>query len=420
MIRTETLPNGLRLLTESMPDVRSVCLGVWLRQGSRDEPAELSGISHFIEHLVFKGTESRSARDIALAVDCIGGQMDAFTSKEYTCFYAKVLDEHLDVAVDLLADIVQRPKFDPQELERERQVIVEEIRMVEDSPEELIYDLFSGHFYRGHPLGRPIQGTERTVQALRRARLLRFFRGAYRPGNLLIVAAGNLEHRKLARLMTKSFGAMEAGRRGTPRARSPRACGGIVRRDKRGLEQLHLLLGVPAYPENFAGRYRLFVLNALLGGTMSSRLFQRVREERGLAYTVYSAVNSFLDAGQLVIYAATSPDRGREAVDVILGELRDLRDHGPTKAELEVAKEHLKGSLMLSLESTVSRMSNLARQEIYFGRQFGLKEILDGIDAVSARGVHAMSRRILGNGHLALAAVGRMGGFRMRPESVRL
>ncbi len=420
MIRTEILPNGLRLITERMPDVRSVCLGVWLRQGSRNEPAEVNGISHFIEHLVFKGTASRSARDIALAVDSIGGQMDAFTSKEYTCFYAKVLDEHLDVAVDLLSDIVQRPKFDPQEVERERQVIVEEIRMVEDSPEELIYDLFSSHFYRGHALGRPIQGTERTVRALRRARIFRFFQGVYRPGNLLIAAAGNLEHRRLARLIGSAFGSMTSGRRQRSRSGSPRARGGLVRRDKRGLEQLHLLLGLPAYPENFAGRYRLFVLNALLGGTMSSRLFQKVREERGLAYTVYSSVNSFLDAGQLVIYAATNPDRGREAVDVILAELRDLRDRGPTKVEIEAAKEHLKGSLMLSLESTVSRMSNLARQELYFGRQFSLEEILTGIDAVSTRGVFDLSRRVLGDGQLALAAVGRMGSFRIRSESVRL
>lgn len=420
MIVQETLPNGLKLITETMPDVRSVCLGVWLRQGSRNEPADLNGISHFIEHLVFKGTQTRSARDIALAVDSVGGQMDAFTSKEYTCFYAKVLDEHLDVAVDLLADIVQRPKFDPDELERERKVIVEEIRMVEDTPEDLVYDLFSSHFYRGHPLGRPIQGTEGTVKGLGRARLLRFFRGAYRPGNILIVAAGNLRHDRLVRLIRKVFGTMEPGGRSRLRSAKPRARGGVVRREKRGLEQMHLLMGMPAYPENFSGRYRLYVLNALLGGTMSSRLFQKVREERGLAYAVYSSVNSFLDTGQLVIYAATNPERGREAVHVVLEELQDLRDHGPTRSELEVAKEHLKGSLMLSLESTVSRMSNLARQEIYFGRQFNLKEILHGIEAVTARGVHLLSQELFRDGSLGLAAVGRTGSFRLRSESLRL
>ena len=420
MIQKETFPIGLRLITETMPDVRSVSLGVWLRQGSRDEPAELNGISHFIEHLVFKGTETRSAREIALAMDSVGGQMDAFTSKEYTCFYAKVLDEHVPVAVELLSDIVRRPKFDPEDLERERQVIVEEIRMVEDAPEELIYDLFSSHFYRGHPLGRPIQGTERTVSTLGRSRLLRFFRGAYRPENILIVAAGNVRHDRLTRLVRKAFGSMERGSGDRNRLSRPRARGGIVRRNKRGLEQVHLLIGVPAYRENFGGRYRLFTLNALLGGTMSSRLFQKVREEKGLAYTVYSAVNSFLDTGQLVIYAATSPDRSKEAIQVILKELVDLRDSGPTSDELRVAKEHLKGSLMLSLESTVSRMSNLARQEIYFRRQFTLKDVVAGIEAVTARGVHVLARELFRDGQLSLAAVGRVRTLRLAPGSLRL
>jgi predicted Zn-dependent peptidase len=420
MIRREILPNGLRLVTESMPDVRSACIGVWLRRGSRHEPGDLSGISHFIEHLVFKGTETRTARDIALAVDSVGGQMDAFTSKEYTCFYAKVLDEHLPVAVDLLADIVRHPRFDPEELERERQVIVEEIRMVEDTPEELIYDLFSARFYGGHPLGRPIQGTARTVSAIARPRLLRFFRNAYRPGNILIAAAGNLRHRQVSRVVRESFGSMDRGMRGrsgtSPR---PRPQGGIARREKRGLEQVHLLLGLPTFPERHEARYRLFVLNALLGGTMSSRLFQKVREERGLAYTVYSAVNSFLDTGQLVVYAATGPDRARETLDVILAELASLREEGPSRAELHVAKEHLKGSLMLSLESTVSRMSNLARQEIYFGRHFPLEEILHRIDAVRVRGVHEMCRTLFGDARLGLAAVGRTRGLRLRAEALR-
>ncbi len=420
MIRKETLPNGIKLLTERMPDVRSVAIGVWLRRGSRHESPALSGISHFIEHLVFKGTESRSAREIALEMDSVGGHMDAFTSKEHTCFYAKVLDEHLPVAVDLLADIVQRPRFDPQDLERERQVIVEEIRMVRDSPEELIYDLFSGHSYGSHPLGRPIQGTEQTVGAVGRDRLLRFFRSSYRPENMLIVAAGNLRHHALSRIVRKAFESMVPGSERSARSSPPRTRGGVIRHHKRDLEQLHLLLGLPAFPENHAARYRLFVLNALLGGTMSSRLFQKVREERGLAYTVYSAVNSFLDSGQLVIYAATSPRRGREALQVILRELRDLRDHGPTAAELRVAKEHIKGSLMLSLESTVSRMSNLARQEIYFRRQIDLSEMLQGIDAVSRRGVEALGRELFHNGRIGLAVVGRVHDFRFRSEGLRL
>ena len=420
MIHKEVLANGLTLITESMPQVRSVSLGVWLRKGSRHEPARLNGASHFIEHLVFKGTERRSAREIALVMDSIGGQVDAFTSKEYTCFYAKVLDEHLDTAVDVLADIVRRPRFDAAELERERQVVVEEIRMVEDTPDELLYDMFAAYFYPDHPLGRPIQGTEETVTSWSRTALLRFFRGAYQPENVLIVAAGHLDHARVLGLVTEAFGGMESDRDATRNGRPPRIRPGMVRRTKRDLEQVHLLLGLPAYPENFEGRYALFVLNALLGGTMSSRLFQKIREERGLAYSVYSAVNAFLDTGFLMIYAATGPRRGEETVQVVLEELASLRDRGPEEGELDVAKEHLKGSLMLSLESTASRMSNLARQEIYFGRQFTLEETLARIAAVGSEQVAALCRDLFEGRDLTLAVLGRPGRFRTRPEDLRL
>lgn len=415
-----TLANGITLLTESMPQVRSVSLGVWLRRGSRHEPARLNGISHFIEHLVFKGTENRTAREIALAVDSIGGQMDAFTSKEYTCFYAKVLDEHLPDAVDLLSDIVRRPRFDAGELERERKVIVEEIRMVEDAAEELVYDLFSTQFWPGHPLGRPIQGTERTVGAMSRNRVMGFFREVYRPSNLLIVAAGNLRHERARDLVESAFGGLEPGGTTAEAGRPPKPRGGIVLKEKKQLEQLHLLLGVPAFPEGYEGRYPLFVLNAILGGTMSSRLFQKVREERGLAYSVYSAVNAFLDAGLFLVYAATGAKTGREVLDLILSELSDLASRGPTPAEVTTAKEHLKGSLMLSLESTSSRMSNLARQEIYHRRQFGLEEILAGIAGVTPEAVHEVARRVFSGARPALAAVGRTKALRLAPSALRL
>jgi predicted Zn-dependent peptidase len=420
VIRKERLPNGLTLITETMPHVRSISLGVWLRKGSRHEPAALNGASHFLEHLVFKGTEDRTGREIALIMDSVGGQMDAFTSKEYTCFYAKVLDEHLPTAVDVLADLVRRPRFDPAELERERQVVVEEIRMVEDTPDELLYDLFAQHFYPRHALGRPIQGTEATVSSWSRARLLRFFHEAYRPGNMLIVAAGNVRHARLARLARRAFGSMPKGGGGVHVGPRPRVGSGVVLKHKKNLEQLHLLLAVPAYPENFRGRYPLFVLNALLGGTMSSRLFQKVREERGLAYAVYSAVNAFFDTGFLMVYAATSPKRGDETVRVVLEELKALRDHGPEAAELEMAKEHLKGSLMLSLESTASRMSNLARQEIYFGRQFSLEETLRGIAPVTAKNVQRLCRELFQERRLTLAALGNLSRFKTRAEGLRL
>lgn len=292
--------------------------------------------------------------------------------------------------------------------------------MVEDTPDELLYDLFAKHFYPSHPLGRPIQGTEATVSSWSRARLLRFFHEAYRPGNMLIVAAGNVRHARLSRLVRGAYGSMPRGGGRIRVGPRPRVGSGVFTRHKRDLEQLHLLLGVPAYPENFRGRYPLFVLNALLGGTMSSRLFQKVREERGLAYSVYSAVNAFLDTGFLMVYAATSPRRGDETVRVVLEELKSLRDHGPEASELEVAKEHLKGSLMLSLESTASRMSNLARQEIYFGRQFTLEETLKGIAPVTAKDVQRLCRDLFRDDHMTLAALGNLSRFKTREEGLRL
>ena len=420
MIRKQELANGITLLTESMPHVRSVSIGVWLRRGSRHEPARSNGISHFIEHLVFKGTESRSAREIALEMDSVGGQMDAFTSKEYTCFYAKVLDDHLPRAVELLADIVQHPLFDPVEVERERQVVLEEIRMVDDTPDDLIYDLFAENFFPRHPLGRPIQGTEQTVGALGRRRLLSFFRDAYRPQNMLIVAAGNLKHGQMSRWAHKHFGKLKRGRMVNGRRTSPRARCGRVLCNKRELGQLHLLLGLPVAPVRPERRYPLFVLNTLLGGTMSSRLFQRVREERGLAYSVFSGVNTFVDAGYLNIYAATSPKTGVELVEVVKYELIDLRDNGPTEEELEMAKEHLKGSLMLSLESTASRMSNLARQEIYHGRQLELEETLAGVDSVTSRQAHQVAKKLFGGRDLSLAAVGRIAAAKLDRLELKL
>ncbi len=411
-IRKDRLANGITVLTERIPHVRSVSLGVWLRSGSRHEPAPMNGISHFIEHLVFKGTATRTARDIALAVDSIGGQIDAFTTKEYTCFYAKVLDTHLSDAVELLADIVRNPKFDPEEMERERGVILEEIRMVEDSPEELVYDLFAERFYPRHPLGRPIQGTERTVSALTRARVSGYFRRAYLPANMLVVAAGNVRHGRLLRLLDRRLGAVPRGRNaygiGPPATGRP----AIVKREKRDLEQVHLLMGWNAFPEHARERYPLYVLNTILGGAMSSRLFQKVREERGLAYSVYSALHTFHDTGALLVYAATSPERGDEVIDLVGSELRDLSERGPDPREVEVAREHLKGSVMLSLESTSSRMSHLARQEIYEGRQYGLEEVLRGIDGVTPGRVHGAARKILARGQGALAAVGRVRALR--------
>lgn len=409
MIRKQRLDNGITLLSESMPQVRSICIGVWLRRGSRNERATVNGISHFIEHLVFKGTRSRSARQIALEMDAVGGQMDAFTAKEYTCFFAKVLDEHLPAAVDLLADIVQRPLFDPTELERERGVVLEEIRMVEDTPDDLVYDLFNEAFYPDHALGRPIQGTVDSVAALSRRQLMSFFRKSYSPDNIIVAAAGNLKHARTRKLVERAFAELEAEPpRKQRRESKPRSRTHVTLRRKRSLEQLHLLLGVPAFVPEVEQRYPLYVLNAILGGTMSSRLFQSIREERGLAYSVYSALQLFRDTGVLNVYCGTSPDRGLEVVELVANELRQLRDDGPREDELRVARENLKGSLMLGLESTSSRMSNLARQEIYLERQIGLNATLKGLERVDAQAVREAAGEIFNDVTMSAAAVGRV------------
>ncbi len=410
-IRREAFANGMVLVTEQMPDIRSVALGVWLKKGSRHETPEQNGISHFIEHLLFKGTETRSAKDIARIIDSVGGQMDAFTTKEYTCFYFKVLDEHLDIAVDLLSEIVRRPRFVPDEIEKERKVIFEEIKMVEDTPDELIYDLFTESYYRGHSLGRPIQGTIASVTGMRHDALIRFFRDSYQPDNLMITAAGNLDHNRLTASLREAFEPLKNGAPIPPQPAPEVSKGGIVVREKKELGQLHLCLGVPGLPVADERRYPEFVLNTLLGGTMSSRLFQHIREERGLAYSVFSSVNSFLDTGNLLVYAATSPESGRETVGLILEEIAALKREPVGEAELQMAKDHLKGSLMLSLESSSSRMSNLARQEYFFGRQFTLGEILDGIERVSRDDLLRLSRDLFDPAACTLAVLGKTDGL---------
>jgi predicted Zn-dependent peptidase len=412
------LPSGLTILTEEMHNIRSVSLGVWLKQGSRHERPEENGISHFIEHLLFKGTERRSAAEIARTIDSIGGQCDAFTSKEYTCFYARVLDDHLPLALDLLADIVLHPKFDPENIEKERRVIFEEIKMVEDSPDELVYDLFTESFWKSHPLGRPIQGTVESVGALGPETLMTFFREAYFPANVVIAAAGHLDSARFVEMAREAFASMPA----TGALRSvgpPQAQSGIVTREKKDLEQLHLCLGVEAYRQGHPDRYTGYVMNTLLGGTMSSRLFQRIREERGLAYTVFSSINSFADTGHLIVYAATRPEGGRDVVEQVCAELTHLREAPIEESEVSAARDHLKGSLMLSLESSSSRMSNLARQDIYFERQFSLDEIIAGIDRVTAADVQQLARTLLVSSASTVAALGNLSHLDLTPDQIR-
>lgn len=418
MLERHVAANGLTFLFETVPGVRSASVGVWLRMGSRHEPAQLSGICHFIEHLVFKGTASRSAREISLLTDRIGGNLDAFTTKEMTCFYARALDEHLPLAVDLLADIVRRPAFEPEELERERRVILEEIRMVRDAPEERVYDLFCEAFWPAHPLGRPIQGTQGTVRKMSRRTVLDWFHKAYVPPNLVIAAAGRLSPRRqdLVRSAFRGLPLGAAAMEGGP----PRWAPGVRLERRKEVEQVHMLLGVPTFGARDRRRFALHMLNTLLGGSLSSRLFQRIREERGLAYSVASQVHSHLAAGLLTVYAATSPENAAEVLRLSLAELRDLAAKAPAREEVDVARDHLKGSLLLALESTSSRMSRAAREEMTLGRHLTTQDVNRELDAVGPRQIRRLAESLLTGATAALAAVGRTEKLRVAARDLEL
>jgi len=404
MVVRDVLDGGLRLITETMPHVRSVTIGVWLTRGSRHETDERGGIAHFVEHMLFKGTGSRSAEDIAQAIDSIGGQLDAFTAKEYASYYIKVLDEHVPLAVELLADIVRRPAFAADEIEREKKVILEEIKMVEDTPDDLVHELFTQHFWEGHPLSRPILGSPETVEALNRETLLDYFGRAYVAPNMIISAAGNLDHGRVRELVLDAFGGLTPTAE-TPNGPPPRVSPQAIVRAKE-LEQSHLCLGTNSYPQSHDDRYVSYILNTVLGGSMSSRLFQNIREKRGLAYSVFSGLSAYRDAGNITIYAGCANEAVGEVIDLCVEELKAMKRAPVPDAELRRAKDHLKGSLMLSLENTASRMSHLARQEIYFDRHFGLDETLAGVEAVSRDDIQRVAADLFSNGSLAATVVG--------------
>jgi predicted Zn-dependent peptidase len=414
----DVLDNGLRILTESMPHVRSISIGVWLTRGSRHESAERGGAAHFVEHMLFKGTGSRSAEDIAQEIDSIGGQLDAFTAKEYASYYIKILDEHLPLAIDILSDIVRNPAFRQEDIEREKKVIVEEIKMVEDTPDDLVHELFTQGFWEDHPLGRPILGTKDTVESFTPALLRDYFSTAYTARNLIVSVVGNLEHARVRELVAGKFGSLEAA--GEPMVENPpRVKPHVLIRNKE-LEQSHICVGVPSYPQSHDDRYSSYVLNTLLGGSMSSRLFQNVREKRGLAYAVFSGLSAYRDAGTFTVYAGCANDVVGEVIDLVVEELRGMKKSAVPDAELRRAKDHLKGSLMLSLESTASRMSHLARQEIYFDRQFGLDETLNGIERVTPDDLLRVAGDLFRNGSLAVTVLGNVNGLELPKERLDL
>jgi len=418
-IRKTVLPNGLLVLTESMPHLRSVSMGAWIGSGSRDEAPEVNGVSHFVEHMVFKGTTSRSAQQIAREVDTIGGNLDAFTGKEMVCFNIKVLDENVAPALDVLSDLVLHPTFTPEELAREQGVILEEIKMDEDNPDYLVHEIFTQNFWKGDALGRPILGTVDSVSSFNQQIVFDFYNSRFTPRNMVFSAAGNLEHDAFVAQVEKQFGSLAAdGKAVTAGPEAPIATPHITLKRKKSLEQVQLCLGFPAPRVNDPSRYGVYLLNTMLGGGMSSRLFQTIREDQGLAYSIYSEMNPFRDTGSLCVYAGTSVDKTEKVLRLTLEELRRLKQETVSEAELKRAKDQLKSNMVIGLESSGSRMSNLARQQMYFGRFFGIDEIIEQIEAVTPDDIQELAQRLFRPEAIALTLLGNLGSMKVERQDL--
>jgi predicted Zn-dependent peptidase len=414
-VKVTRLADGPAVLTEHMPGLRSCTVGVWVRRGSRHEPAELNGICHFIEHAVFKGTRRRTALDIAVESDRLGGNFDAYTTHEMTGFALKVVDTALAPAFDLLADMLADPRFDEEELEREQRVIIEEMKMVEDTPDEFLAEIFSAAYFPGHPLGLPIEGTAETVSTFGHDRTAEFHARAFAPHNLVIAAAGNVDHEQLIELAGRAFSgrarrppeSAEAGDNPPPHA-AP-----ILVRRKKELEQAHLIVAAPWPSARSADRYAASLLSSVIGGGTSSRLWQRVREERGLAYSVGAVGSHFTDAGVFQIYAGTSPEHLDEVLDLSLAELRRVRREPVPEEELRLVKDQAVSSILLSLESTSARAGTLARQEIVHGRRIPPDEVIAAIEAVTPEDLLRLADEHIRTEALALGALGDLNGFKV-------
>lgn len=407
MIKKTTLNNGIRVITERIPYANSVSIGIWVANGSRHERRESNGVAHFIEHLLFKGTERRSSLDIAREIDSVGGVLNAFTSREYVCYYAKVLDKFLPRAVDLLTDIFLHSVFDDEEIEKERRVVLQEINMMEDTPDDLIHDLFHQHFWKGHPLGMSILGDAESVTGLSRDAIIAYKDKMYRADDIIVTAAGNVNHDKLTVLLEEFLNGVEPGH---GRSESvPPVYERRIELVEKDLEQIHVCLGLKGVQQSHPQRYDAFIMNAILGGSMSSRLFQEVREKSGLAYSVYSYIASHADAGSLVVYAGASPENAKELLEIMLREIGRFKREPVPMEQLEAAREQLKGNLLLSLESSDNRMSRLAKNEIYFGTPLPLSEIMEGFDRVTSESILELAQEILDNSALTLVMLGRVG-----------
>lgn len=418
-IRSTTLSNGLLVLTERMPHLRSVSMGVWIDSGSRDETAELNGISHFIEHMVFKGTTTRSAQQFAREVDSIGGNLDAFTGKETVCFNIKVLDENVPAALDLLTDLVLHPVFTAEDLVKEQGVILEEIKMDEDNPDYLVHELFTQKFWKGDALGRPILGTAQTVSSFNQAVVLNAYAARFTAQNMVFTAAGNLSHDSFVAQVEAAFATLSASSQSRlARSAPPVAYPHITLKNKKSLEQVQFCLALPSLPVNHPQRYVAYLLNSILGSGMSSRLFQSIREERGLAYSIYSEMNPFRDTGSLAVYAGCAVDRTLEVLTLTLAEFARIKSELVTEEELDRAKNQLKGNIVLGLESSSSRMSSLARQQMYFGRFFSMDDIVSEVNAVTRDDVQTLAQELLRSDKLALTLLGNLGGMKVQREDL--
>jgi len=411
-LRRTVLPNGLIVLTERMDYMRSVAMGVWIKSGSRCEEAASNGISHFVEHMLFKGTHSRTAQHIAREMDSIGGNLDAFTGKETICFNVKSLAEHVPIALDVLTDLVMHPVFASGDIERERGVILEEIKMDEDNPDLLVHELFTQSYWKDHPLGKPILGTKKTVAGLDQATLLAYHGDRFHAGNMVFSAAGNLEHDEFVEAVAAKFSTLAAGST-LHELPAPEASARIVLRNKKSLEQVQICLGVPAPRVTDESRYVALILNTVLGGGMSSRLFQTIREERGMAYSIYSDLNPYRDTGTLLIFAGTSAGKAVDVIDLTLAEFRNLKEHALNAEELTRAKDQLKGNILMGLESSNARMANLARQEMYFGKFFSVDEVIARVDEVDAAQVQAMAQQLFSEERIAVTLLGRLDGVKL-------
>jgi predicted Zn-dependent peptidase len=398
------LDSGTTVVTERMSEVRSVSVGLWFDVGARDEPDPLAGTSHFLEHLLFKGTPTRTAKEIADAFDAVGGDVNAFTGKEYTCYYTRVLESDLPMALDVLADMITNSLLDPEELESERRVILEEIAMHEDAPDELVHDLFYRSMWNGHPLGRPVLGFNDTISAVTRDEVAQYWRGRYSPANLVVAGAGNLDHDDLVRRVESLFSG-SSGPRTSRSGGAPRHASG-VEIHKRPTEQAHMVIGTEGLPRAHPDRHALTILDTVLGGGMSSRLFQEVREKRGLAYSVYSYRALFAETGAFAVYAGTTPQNAQTVVDIIRAELEAVIRDGVSPAELERAKGHVKGSLVLSAEDPGSRMNRLGRQQVTTGEILSIDELLERFDRLEIDDVRRVAESVLGNGDFQMTVVG--------------